>query len=57
MASQVRDYHHKFEGGKAVSAVVKPPQAHRELQGKQNKTKQNNTIFIDQPFFFPNIGG
>ena len=37
---QVRDYHHKFEGGKAVSAVLMPPQAHRELQGKQNKTKQ-----------------
>ena len=43
MASQVRDYHPKFEGGKAVSAVVMPPQAHRELQGKQNKTKQNKT--------------
>ena len=28
-----------FEGGKVVSAVVMPPQAHRELQGKQNKTK------------------
>ena len=41
MASQVGDYHHKFEGGKVVSAVVMPPQAHRELQGKQNKTKQN----------------
>ena len=40
---QVRDYHPKFEGGKAVSAVVMPPQAHRELQGKQNKTKQNKT--------------
>ena len=40
MASQVGDYHHKFEGGKVVSAVVMPPQAHRELQGKQNKTKQ-----------------
>ena len=39
MASQVGDYHPKFEGGKAVSAVVMPPQAHRELQGKQNKTK------------------
>ena len=44
MASQVRDYHHKFEGGKAVSAVVMPPQAHRELQGKQNKTKQNRRL-------------
>ena len=41
MASQVGDYHPKFEGGKVVSAVVMPPQAHRELQGKQNKTKQN----------------
>ena len=39
MASQVGDYHPKFEGGKVVSAVVMPPQAHRELQGKQNKTK------------------
>ena len=39
MASQVGDYHHKFEGGKVVSAVVMPPQAHRELQGKQSKTK------------------
>ena len=38
---QVGHYHPKFEGGKAVSAVVMPPQAHRELQGKQNKTKQN----------------
>ena len=37
---QFRHYHPKFEGGKAVSAVVMPPQAHRELQGKQNKTKQ-----------------
>ena len=27
--------------GKVVPAVVMPPQAHRELQGKQNKTKQN----------------
>ena len=35
---RVGDYHHKFEGGKAVPAVVMPPQAHRELQGKQNKT-------------------
>ena len=25
---QVRDYRHKFEGGKAASAVVIPPQAH-----------------------------
>ena len=25
---QVRDYHHKFEGGKTVSVVVMPPQAH-----------------------------
>ena len=40
MASQVGHYHPKFEGGKVVSAVVMPPQAHRELQGKQNKTKQ-----------------
>ena len=37
MASQVGDYHHKFEGGKVVSAVVMPQQAHRELQGKQKK--------------------
>ena len=37
---QVGDYHPKFEGGKVVPAVVMPPQAHRELQGKQNKTKQ-----------------
>ena len=36
---QVGHYHPKFEGGKVVSAVVMPPQAHRELQGKQNKTK------------------
>ena len=43
MVSQVGDYHHKFEGGKVVSAVVMPPQAHRELQGKQNKTKQNRS--------------
>ena len=35
---QVGHYHPKFEGGKVVSAVVMPPQAHRELQGKQNKT-------------------
>ena len=42
MASQVGHYHPKFEGGKVVSAVVMPPQAHRELQGKQNKTKQNS---------------
>ena len=41
MASQVGQNHPKFEGGKVVSAVVMPPQAHRELQGKQNKTKQN----------------
>ena len=41
MASQVGDYHPKFEGGKVVSAVVMPPQAHRELQGKQNKNKTN----------------
>ena len=39
MASQVGHYHPKCEGGKVVSAVVMPPQAHRELQGKQNKTK------------------
>ena len=32
----------KFEGGKVVSVVVMPPQAHRELQGKQNKTKQTS---------------
>ena len=37
---QAGDYHPKFEGGKVVPAVVMPPQAHRELQGKQNKTKQ-----------------
>ena len=43
MASQVGHYHPKFEGGKVVSAVVMPPQAHRELQGKQNKTKQNTS--------------
>ena len=36
---QVRHYHPKFEGGKAVSAIVMPPQAHRELQLRQ--TKQN----------------
>ena len=42
MASQVGQNHPKFEGGKVVSAVVMPPQAHRELQGKQNKTKQNS---------------
>ena len=41
MASQVGQNHPKFEGGKVVSAVVMPPQAYRELQGKQNKTKQN----------------
>ena len=39
MASQVGQNHPKLEGGKVVSAVVMPPQAHRELQGKQNKTK------------------
>ena len=39
MASQVGHNHPKFEGGKVVPAVVMPPQAHRELQGKQNKTK------------------
>ena len=38
---QVGQNHPKFEGGKVVSAVVMPPLAHRELQGKQNKTKQN----------------
>ena len=27
----------QFEGGKADSAVVMPPQAHRELQGKTTK--------------------
>ena len=43
MASQVGQNHPKFEGGKVVSAVVMPPQAHRELQGQQNKTKQNKT--------------
>ena len=43
MASQVGHYHPKFEGGKVVSAVVMPPQAHRELQGKQNKTKHGIT--------------
>ena len=32
---QVGDYHPKFEGGKVVPAVVMPPQAYRELQGKQ----------------------
>ena len=36
---RVGNYHHKLEGGKDVSAVVIPPQAHRELQGKQNKTR------------------
>ena len=36
---RVGDYHHKFEGGKADTAVVMPPQAHRELKVKQNKTK------------------
>ena len=41
-ASQVGQNHPKFEGEKVVSAVVMPPQAHRELQGKQNKTKQNS---------------
>ena len=41
---QVGDYHHKFEGGKVVPVVVTPPQAHRELQGKQNKTKQADLI-------------
>ena len=49
MASQVGHYHPKFEGGKVVSAVVMPPQAHRELQGKQNKTKQNKTSATLQP--------
>ena len=44
MASQVGHYHPKFEGGKVVSAVVMPPQAHRELQGKQNKTKQRISL-------------
>ena len=38
---QVGQNHPKFEGGKVASAVVKPPQAHRELQGKQNKAKQS----------------
>ena len=41
MASQVGQNHPKFEGGKVVSAVVMPPQAHRELQGKQNKTTKH----------------
>ena len=50
MASQVGDYHHKFEGGKVVSAVVMPPQAHREMQGKQNKTKQNYPRFKNLSF-------
>ena len=49
MASQVGDYHPKFEGVKVVSAVVMPPQAHRELQGKQNKTKQNKTAGCPGP--------
>ena len=31
-------YHHKFEGGKLAAAVVLPPEAYRESQGKQNKT-------------------
>ena len=34
-----RDYHHKSEGGKAFSAVVMPPQAHRPRAAR--KTKQN----------------
>ena len=41
MASQVGQNHPKFEGWKVVSAVVMPPQAHWELQGKPNK--QNKT--------------
>ena len=45
MASQVGQNHPKFEGGKVVSAVVMPPQAHRELQGKQNKTKHPSRRF------------
>ena len=44
----VGDYHPKFEGGKVVSAVVMPPQAHQELQGKQNKTKPP-VVFEIQP--------
>ena len=36
---QAGDYHHKYEGEKAGTAVVMPPQAHRELQVKQIKAK------------------
>ena len=38
---QVGQNHPKFEGGKVIPAVAKPPQAHQELQGKQNKAKQS----------------
>ena len=41
MASQVGDYHPKFEGGKVVSAVV---MHHRHTEScKANKTKQKKT--------------
>ena len=40
---RVGDYHRKFEGRKADTAVVMPPQAHREVQVKQNKTKHART--------------
>jgi len=43
MASQVGQNHPKFEGGKVVSAVVMPPQAHQELQGKQNNLNPQST--------------
>ena len=40
LLERVGDNRHKFEGGKAGTAVVMPPQAQRELQVKQNKTKE-----------------
>ena len=35
---RIGHYHHKFEGGTVAAAGVVPPEANRELPGKQNKT-------------------
>ena len=40
---RIGDYHHKFEGGKVVAAVVMPPEACQELQGEHNTTQHNRT--------------
>ena len=43
MASRSAKPTSNLRGAKVVPAVVMPPQAHRELPGKQSKTKQSKT--------------